>query len=125
MIKNIISTMSSKIDGLKKSIHEDISDIKQAQHDELLKRNDVKQRLIDEITQLKLDLNKALIKSIEAGEDVNIYRTSVDALENNIKELYDLNKKLSAIVIPIQHLYQEMVTEISDANGGRIFDIKA
>lgn len=125
MIENIISTMSSKIDGLKNSINQDIADIKEAQHDDLLKRNDLKQKLIDEITQLKLDLNKALITSIEAGEDVNIYRSSVDALENNIKELYELNKKLSAIVIPIQHLYQEMVAEISDANGGRIFDIKA
>lgn len=125
MIENIISTMSSKIDGLKNSINQDIADIKEAQHDDLLKRNDLKQKLIDEITQLKIDLNKALITSIEAGEDVNIYRSSVDALENNIKELYELNKKLSAIVIPIQYLYQEMVAEISDANGGRIFDIKA
>lgn len=125
MIENVISTMSSKIDSLKKSIINDIEDIKTAKHDELLQRNDDKQRLIDEITSLKAELNKELIKKLEAGVDVNIYREKVDALEKNINELYDLNQKLSSIVLPMQNMYKELVGEISNINGGRAFDIKA
>ncbi len=125
MIENVISQMNSKIDTLKASINEDISDIKIANHDNLLKRNDIKQKLVDEIIFFKSELNKELVKELEKGVDVNIYRSKVDFLENNLKELYELNRKLSNIVLPIQNMYKELVGEFSSANGGRIFDIKA
>ncbi|WP_198305156.1 hypothetical protein [Arcobacter vandammei] len=125
MIENVILQMNLKIDSLKNSINEDISDIKVANHESLLKRNDMKQRLIEDIILSKAELNKELIKEIEKGVDVNIYRSKVDYLENNLKELYELNKKLSNIVLPIQNMYKELVTEFSSVNGGRIFDIKA
>ena len=48
MIENVIAQMNSKIDSLKKSINEDIADIKEAKHENLLMRNDAKQALIDE-----------------------------------------------------------------------------
>ena len=114
-----------KIDNLKKLINEDISDIKEANHETLLKRNELKQTLIDDIIFCKSELNKELVLEIQKGVDVNIYRAKVDELENNIKSLYELNRKLSAIVLPIQNMYKELVNEFSSVNGGRIFDIKA
>jgi hypothetical protein len=125
MIENVIAQMNSKIDSLKKSINEDIADIKEAKHENLLMRNDAKQALIDEIIFCKSELNKELVKEIQKGVDVNIFRVKVDNLENNLKDLYELNKKLSSIVLPIQNMYKELVDEFSSVNGGRIFDIKA
>lgn len=125
MIENVIAQMNSKIDSLKNFINEDISDIKEAKHDALLKRNDAKQRLIDEISFYKLELNKELVKEIQKGVDVNIFRPKVDALEKNLKDLYELNIRLSAIVLPLQDMFKELVEEFSGVNGGRIFDIKA
>jgi len=125
MIENVIAQMNSKIDSLKKSINEDIADIKEAKHENLLMRNDAKQALIDEIIFCKSELNKELVKEIQKGVDVNIFRAKVDNLENNLKDLYELNKKLSSIVLPIQNMYKELVNEFSSVNGGRIFDIKA
>lgn len=125
MIENVIAQMNSKIDSLKKSINEDIADIKEAKHENLLMRNDAKQALIDEIIFCKSELNKELVKEIQKGVDVNIFRAKVDNLENNLKDLYELNKKLSSIVLPIQNMYKELVDEFSSVNGGRIFDIKA
>ncbi len=125
MIENVILQMNSKIDSLKQSINEDIQDIKDAKHENLLKRNDIKQTLIDDIISYKAELNKELIKELEKGVDVNIYRAEVDKLENNLKDLYELNRKLSAIILPIQNMYKELVAEFSSVNGGRIFDIKA
>lgn len=125
MIENVILQMNSKIDSLKQSINEDIQDIKDAKHENLLKRNDIKQTLIDDIISYKAELNKELIKELEKGVDVNIYRAEVDKLENNLKDLYELNRKLSAIILPIQNMYKELVSEFSSVNGGRIFDIKA
>jgi hypothetical protein len=125
MIESIIKNMSEFVGKLKDSINQDILDIKDAKHEELLKRNDEKHLMIDEITRLKAELNKELIKKIQKGEDVNIFRNSVDSLEIELKELYELNKKLASIVLPVQQMYKELVSEIGAANGGRIFDIKA
>lgn len=125
MIENTIENMSTLIIKLKNSITQDIEDIKAAKHEELLKRNDEKHIMIDEITSLKSELNKELIAKIQEGVDVNIYRQSVDALEIELKELYELNKKLASIVLPVQQMYKDLVEEISAANGGNFFDIKA
>ena len=125
MIENIIKEMSNLVKNLKNSIEQDILDIKDAKHEELLKRNDEKHLMIDEITRLKSELNKELVRKIEEGVDINIYRQSVDLLEISLKELYELNKKLASIVLPVQQLYKDLVSEITAANGGQIFDIKA
>ncbi len=125
MIENIIKEMSNLVKNLKDSIEQDILDIKDAKHEELLKRNDEKHLMIDEITRLKSELNKELVRKIEEGVDINIYRQSVDLLEISLKELYELNKKLASIVLPVQQLYKDLVSEITAANGGQIFDIKA
>ena len=125
MITEIINNMSTLVNELKSSIEQDILDIKEAKHEELLTRNDKKHNMIDEIMSLKMKLNQELVAKIQAGEDVNIYRQKVDSLEIQLKELYELNKKLASIVLPVQQMYKELVSEITTANGGQIFDIKA
>lgn len=125
MVENIVEKMTSLVNELKESINQDIIDIKAAKHEELLKRNDRKHILIEEITNLKVQLNQELVKKIQEGVDVNIYRANVDFLEIQLKELYELNKKLASIVLPVQQMYKELFSEITAANGGRIFDIKA
>ena len=125
MIVKIIENMSELINKLKISINQDILDIKEAKHEELLKRNDEKHHMIDEIMNLKTKLNQELMSIIQKGEDVNIYRTSVDSLEAELKDLYELNKRLASIVLPVQQMYKDLVSEIAIANGGNFFDIKA
>ena len=125
MIENTIKDMSNLIVKLKSSIVQDIEDIKAAKHEELLKRNDEKHIMIDDITLLKAQLNKELMLKIKEGVDVNIYRKSVDLLEIELKELYELNRRLASIVLPVQQMYKDLVSQISEANGGKFFDIKA
>lgn len=125
MIEDIVNKMSALVDKLKDSITLDIEDIKKAKHEELLKRNDEKHIFIDEISRLKIELNKQLMNEIEKGNDVNIYRKNVDELELKLKDLYTLNKKLASIVLPVQQMYKDLVEEISNANGGQVFDLKA
>jgi protein subunit release factor A len=125
MVAIIIKDMSDLVNNLKVSINQDILDIKAAKHEELLQRNDEKHFMIDEIMRLKIELNKELMSVIQKGEDVDIYRQSVDELEVQLKELYELNKKLASIVLPVQQMYKDLVSEITAVNGGQIFDIKA
>ena len=125
MIENIVKDMSDLVDQLKSSINQDILDIKEAKHEELLKRNDQKHQMIDEIMALKMELNKELIILIQEEKDVNIYRESVDSGEIQLKEKYELNKKLASIVLPVQRMYKDLVSEITEVKGGQLFDIKA
>lgn len=125
MVAKIIKDMCELVNNLMVSINQDILDIKEAKHEELLRRNDEKHFMIDEIMRLKIELNKELMLIIQKGENVDIYRQSVDELEVRLKELYELNKKLASIVLPVQQMYKDLVSEITAVNGGQIFDIKA
>jgi len=125
MIEEIIENMSKDVKKLQESIKKDIDDVREARHEDLLNRNDEKHQLIDEITQLKTTLNQELIDKMNDGVDVNIYREKVDALEVELRELYELNKKLASIVLPVQQMYKDLVDEITAANGGSIFNVKA
>lgn len=125
MINEIIQRMSELVRNLQNSIELDIEDIKKAKHESLLNRNDEKHYMINEITELKAKLNQELVLKIQEGVDVNIYRQKVDSLEDELKNLYELNKRLASIVLPVQQMYKELVEDITAVNGGNIFDIKA
>lgn len=125
MIEVIIKNMNTLVDELKNAINLDMEDIKIAKTEELLNRNDKKLSIIENITKLKQNLNEELVKELQKGLDVNVYRDQADFLETNLKELNELNKKLASIVLPIQKMYKELIDDIATRHGGQIFDIKA
>lgn len=125
MVEEIINKMLASIDQMQEYIALDIEDIKKARHEELLTRNSLKEELIEKITSYKQDLNEAIVQEMENGVDVNIYREKVDSLEDELKKLYESNRKLALIVQPIQQMYKEIVDEITQLNGGQMFDVKA
>ena len=64
------------------------------------------------IDALKRQLNEELVKAMQSGEDVNIYREKIDSLETDLRDLYQLNGKLASIVLPVKQMYKEMVDEL-------------
>ncbi|MGB5792766.1 hypothetical protein [Poseidonibacter sp.] len=125
MIYEIVDKMFVLITDLEASIELDIEDIKQAKHESLLNRNDQKHYMIEEITNLKQELNQELILKMQQGEDIDKYRDKVNSLEAELLKLYESNKRLASLVLPVQQMYKDLVEEITNANGGQIFDIKA
>jgi predicted nuclease with TOPRIM domain len=125
MINEIINRMIKVINTLNELMDNDLEDIKKANNDSLLDRNSEKQAKMDELVSLKERLNEELIKEIQAGKDVDKYREIVDQLEESLKSLYEKNKKLAAVVLPLKEMYKEIVEDISDNNKGVLFDIKA
>lgn len=125
MVDSIINEMVTLIKQMQDYINQDIEDIKKAKHEELLTRNSEKEMLIEKITSYKQQLNEEIVKEMQSGIDVNIYRSKVDNLEVELKNLYELNRKLAFIVQPIQQMYKEIVDEITQLNGGQMFDVKA
>lgn len=125
MVNSIVDEMLVLIKKMEDYIDQDIEDIKKARHEELLTRNSEKEEMIEKITSYKQDLNNALVQEMENGVDVNIYRDKVDSLEDELKKLYEANRKLALIVQPIQQMYKDIVDEITELNGGQMFDVKA
>lgn len=125
MINETIKKMLKLVQELKNTINEDIEDIKKAKHENLLKRNEKKQEMMENIVALKAKLNESLVKSLQNNEDINVYREKVDILEEELKQLHKLNAKLASIVLPVQQMYKEIVDELTVQNGGSIFEIKA
>ncbi|WP_421716581.1 hypothetical protein [Arcobacter arenosus] len=125
MVETIVKEMIDLVNKMQNYILQDIEDIKQAKHAELLNRNDEKQSMIEKITLYKKRLNQEIVNELQNGVDVNIYRDQVDNLEAELKKLYELNRKLAMIVQPIQQMYKDIVDEITDNNGGNFFNVKA
>ena len=125
MIDDIIDSMLYTAQKLKNAILLDIEDVKNANHSNLLERNSLKQEWMILISNQKSELNQALANAINAGEDVNIYRDKFNYLEENLRELYELNGKLASIVLPVKEMYREIVEEITQNNGGSIVEVRA
>ncbi|TLP36999.1 hypothetical protein [Arcobacter arenosus] len=125
MVETIVKEMIDLVNKMQNYILQDIEDIKQAKHAELLNRNDEKQSMIEKITLYKKRLNQEIVNELQNGVDINIYRDQVDNLEAELKKLYELNRKLAMIVQPIQQMYKDIVDEITDNNGGNFFNVKA
>lgn len=124
MIDKTIDEMLSLVAELKNSINEDIEDIKKAKHENLLKRNDRKQEIMESIVSLKEKLNSYLVNSLQKNEDINEYRTKVDNLEEQLRQLHKLNGRLASIVLPVHQMYKDIVEELTAQNGGSVFEIK-
>jgi len=78
MIETIINDMTNLVNKMQEYIKQDIEDIKNAKHEELLNRNDEKQDMIEKIAAYKQQLNQEIVNQMQNGVDVNIYRNNVD-----------------------------------------------
>ena len=125
MIAIHIKKMIELSDSLKAAISSDIEDVRNANHEKLLERNDLKLELMTQINDAHNELNQLLALEIQKGTDVNIFRDDVNNLEENLTQLYELNGKLAGIVLPVKEMYKNIIDEITQANGGSLVEVKA
>ena len=125
MIKDIVIKMIQVVVELQSDILEDIEDVKLANHEKLLDRNDAKLEKMEQIAIFKESLNNALVQAVQAGEDIDKYRDDVDMLENHLIKLSQLNSKLAAIVLPVKEMYKEIIDDITASHGGSLIEVLA
>jgi hypothetical protein len=125
MVKVQVVKMINMATQLKEAISLDIEDVKNANHEKLLERNDIKLQLMQDINEAQNALNQMLATEISNGVDVNIYRDDVDVLETHLRELYELNGKLASIVLPVKEMYRQIIEEITAINGGSLVEVTA
>jgi vacuolar-type H+-ATPase subunit I/STV1 len=125
MIEDIVKELDKTIASLKQYVLEDIEDVKQANHEQLIVRNDQKLELMDKLQQDKEKLNQELTKLYKDGQDISVYKESIDNLEVGLRELYELNGKLASIVLPVKQMYKDIIDEITARNGGSLIEVMA
>lgn len=125
MINNTILALNKVTNELKESILLDIEDVKKANHEKLVARNEIKMNCMEDLTNLKKQLNEELAQEYQEGKDITIYKESIDTLESELKELYSLNGKLASIVLPVKEMYKEIIEEITKLNGGSLVEVMA
>ena len=103
----------------------DIEDVKKANHEKLIERNEIKIIKMEQLAQLKIDLNINLKEEFQSGVDIKIYKDSIDNIELKLKELYFLNGKLGSIILPVKEMYKEIIDEITYMNGGSLIEVMA
>ena len=125
MIDITILELQSITAELNKSLELDIVDVKKANHESLVTRNSIKLTLMNSLTELKKRLNTQLSEEYKNGNDISIYKDSIDELEKQLLELYKLNGKLASIVLPVKEMYKDIIDEISEKNGGSLIEVMA
>jgi len=125
MINDTINILNKIAGQLKEAILQDIEDVKKAEHKALLERNEIKQQLMNSLSSYKQKLNEELSQEYYEGKDITIYRDSIDILEVELKELYQLNGRLASIVLPVREMYRDIIDEITRRNGGSLVEVMA
>jgi hypothetical protein len=125
MIEQTIDNMMDIIAQLHQWVLDDIEDVRNANHESLLDRNDIKLANMENLAQYKIDLNNLLVQAVQNGDDVDQYRQKVDDLEKALLELSVINSKLGSIVLPVKQMYKEIIDDISRANGGSLIEVMA
>ena len=125
MIEQTIDNMMDIIAQLHQWVLDDIEDVRNANHESLLDRNDIKLANMENLAQYKIDLNNLLVQAVQNGDDVDQYRQKVDDLEKALLELSVINSKLGSIVLPVKQMYKEIIDEITASNGGSLLEVRA
>jgi len=125
MIDITVLELQSVTNALKESILMDIEDVRKANHESLVTRNAEKLTFMDSLSELKQKLNNELSDEYQKGNDISVYKTSIDELEIKLRELYDLNGQLASIVLPVKEMYKEIIDEITEQNGGSLVEVMA
>lgn len=125
MIEDILKQLDNLVKEIQKYTALDIDDVKKANHEQLLERNDLKLKAMEDLANLKKELNQQLALKYQNGEDITVYKNSVDELEVELRKLYELNGKLGSIVLPVRQMYKDIIDEITAINGGSLVEIRA
>ncbi len=125
MIENTVLQLKEITSQLNMAINDDIEDVKQANHESLINRNEIKLDLMDSLTVLKQSLNEELAQEYKAGVDISVYKNGIDELEIKLRDLYTANGKLASIVLPVKEMYREIIEDITKQNGGSILEVMA
>jgi len=119
MLKQTLISINNVLDELKQITQQDIADIKQANHDELFQRNDKKNELLQEFSQLKSQIDLTLVRRSESGLAIeqimnNEENILLDEFKNKLNNFYEVHKKYAKMAILVTNFYNNLVNKVNN-----------
>lgn len=116
MVESSVNQIIKSIDSMIALIKDDISDLKSGDSVNVLKRDDTKKVLVEEISSGKSKLDKELLEIVKSGADIEPYRAYIDTVESKLKELHKTNSDLAYILLPLKEMYDGIVEDFFREN---------
>ncbi|NWF67177.1 MAG: hypothetical protein HXX81_06890 [Campylobacterales bacterium] len=119
MLIQYIASANSDILKIIEITSSDIDDIKLAHHDELFKRNKIKDELIVSFENKKSLINSEISKLISQNRDKSLdellsddIKNGLDEFQKNLALLKDINKKYARMVLAVSEFYNSVIERL-------------
>jgi len=119
MLKTFITGAIEDIKTLSDITYKDIEDIKTAKHDELFKRNRVKEDLISSFDKKKQLIDNEMLKLSKEHPDMkpsefldDEMRGLLAELQTSLLDLKKINKKYARMVLAVSEFYNSLLDKL-------------
>ena len=119
MLKQTLISINNVLDELKNITKQDIIDIKKANHNDLFERNNRKNELIKQFSELKSQIDLTLVKRSESGLSMdqimnNEENILFDEFRKKLNEFYTLHKKYAKMAMLVANFYNNLVNKVTN-----------
>lgn len=119
MLIQYITSANSDILKMIEITSSDIEDIKLARHDELFKRNKIKDELIVSFENKKSLINSEISRLIAQNRDKSLdellsneIKNGLDEFQKNLALLKDINKRYARMVLAVSEFYNSVIERL-------------
>jgi hypothetical protein len=120
MINTYSKDIINNIDLLISLIDLDITELKTGNSDNMIERNNQKQKLVNDIKYTKTEIDTYIIQQIQQGNNVEQYRSIIDTIESKLQILNKTNSKLAYIILPLKDMYDGIINDFFKDNQSSI-----
>ncbi len=118
MLKQILISTNNNLDKLIDITKQDIDDIKEANHDVLFERNQIKDKIVQEFISQKNQIDTILLKRSESGlslenmlsnEESNLF----DEFKLKLQNFHNIHKKFSKMALLVANFYNNLTNRVN------------
>ena len=119
MITHYLQTTNEILSNIIEITQQDIQDIKQARHESIFERTQLKEELISSFEYNKSLLDAEITKKVSTNSNISLedvltqeQQEMLDVLKNSLIELQKLNKYFATMVIAVSEFYNSLLNKI-------------
>jgi len=118
MLKQTLKETNNKLTQLIDITHQDMEDIKEANHESLFERNKIKDNIVQQFIAQKNQIDSILLKRSESGlsledmlseEESNLF----DEFKVKLKEFSDTHRKFSKMALVVANFYNNLSNRVN------------
>jgi len=114
-LTNAIQTLQDLIDVTRN----DIDDIKEAKHDNIFSRAQIKEQLVQSFENIKSMIDNEIAKQVQSNPDKELteildeeQQNHLDTMRNKLEELKKVNRYFGNMVIAVSEFYSSLLAKL-------------